>query len=142
MAHPQRLNGPTLTAPPTDILPLTVPKLTLLNATAGTLPAGAITGGEFVFMNSSAATPGAQTTRTAAQMYADDPLASIPGGYMLRIGNSGGGSAFTFTAGAGVTMSGTMTIAPAIFRDFMVIYGGTEATPTVTINNIGSGTFV
>lgn len=140
MANAQRLSGPILLSPPADILPLMLPKATALNATVGTLAAGAITGGTFVVMTSTNATPGTQTTRTAALMYADDPLASLPGGYLLRICNSGAGT-LTLAGGTSVTTSGTMTVATATFRDFTVVYGGNEAAPTVTITNIGTGTF-
>ena len=38
---------------------------------AGTIPANVLTGGLDVFLNSAATTPGTQTTRTAAQLWAD-----------------------------------------------------------------------
>ena len=65
--------------------------VTALNATAGTLAAGIITGGSVTVCITTNATPGTQTTRTAAQMYGDDPGAAIGGGYLLRIANSGAG---------------------------------------------------
>lgn len=123
-----------------DILLLDTPKVSTINVTAGTLAAGNITGGDFVVLITTNATPGTQTTRTALQMYGDDPTAAIPGGYVLRICNSGAGT-LTLGAGAGVTLTGTMTVATATFRDFAVVYGGTPGAPTVTITNIGLGTY-
>lgn len=111
-----------------------------LNATAGTLPAGAITGGDFVVLISSNATPGTQTTRAAAQMYGDDPSAYPGGAYVLRICNSGAGT-LTLAGGTNVTISGTATVATTTFRDFLVAYSGTPAIPLVTITNIGLGTY-
>ena len=111
-----------------------------INVTAGTLSAGDITGGALVVLISSNATPGTQTTRTAAQMYADDPTAFPGQVYQLRIANSGAGT-LTLAAGSGVTLTGTMTVATTTFRDFTVVYGGTFDAPTVTITNIGLGTF-
>lgn len=104
-------------------------KLTVLNATVGTLAAGAITGAGKVVLKSTNATPGTQTTRTAALMIADVGIGKRVVNYMLRITNTG---ANTFTLGAGdsVTLTGTMTILTNTFRDF-----------TVTITSIGVVTY-
>lgn len=139
MANPLRFNANYLMAP-SDVYSLVTDKVSTINVTAGTLSAGNITGGEFVTLITTNATPGTQTTRTAAQMYADDPTAFIGQSYTLRICNSGAGT-LTLGAGTGVTLSGTMTVATTTFRDFNVTYGGTEASPTVTITNIGLGTY-
>lgn len=126
---------------PADILAMDAVKAPrTINVTAGTLSAGDITGGPDVTLISSNATPGTQTTRTAGQMYADDPLAYPGFGYKLRICNSGAGT-LTLAAGSGVTLTGTMTVATATFRDFAVVYGGTSGAPTVTITNVGLGTY-
>ena len=105
-----------------------------------TFSAGDISGGHDVTLISSNAAPGTLTTRTALQMYGDDP-ASYPGyGYNLRICNSGAGT-MTVAAGANFTLTGTMTIATATYRDFRVIYAGTPGAPTVTMTNVGLGTY-
>ena len=140
MAYVQRLSGPTLTTPISDIAPLSVDIVTALNQTAGTIPANIITGGAFVTCITTNATPGTQTTRTAALLFADDPTAYIGGGYTLRIANSGAGT-LTLAGGTGVTVTGTATVATNTFRDFNVRYTGTEAAPTMTITNIGLGTY-
>lgn len=124
-----------------DVLSQASDILTSLNATVGTLPAAAITGGDFVTMISTNSTPGTQTTRTALQMYGDDPTAYPGGAYMLRICNGGGSGTLTLAGGNSVTVTGTATIANATFRDFIVQYGGTIYAPTVTITNVGTGTY-
>lgn len=126
---------------PADILSASaIDTPTTINVTVGTLSAGDITGGTFVSLITANATPGTQTTRTAAQMYADDPT-SYPGrGYLLRICNSGAGT-LTLAGGAGVTVTGTATVATNTFRDFTAVYGGTSSAPTMAITNIGLGTY-
>jgi len=123
-----------------DILACDNYVVTALNATAGTLPANVITGGSVTVCITTNATPGTQTTRTAAQMYGDDPGAAIGGGYLLRICNSGAGT-LTLAGGSGVTVTGTATVATNTFRDFVVNYSGTTAAPAVTITNVGLGTY-
>lgn len=125
---------------PQDITRLTQSQLTSLNQTTGTIPANIITGGDIVVCITSNATPGTQTTRTAAQLYADDPTAYPGQSYLLRIANSGAGT-LTLAGGSGVTVTGTATVATTTFRDFHVRYGGTADAPTVTITNIGLGTY-
>lgn len=115
--------------------------LSTLNATVGTLAAGIITGASSVDVLSTNATPGTQTTRTAAQMFADFAPLPIAAGfaYALRITNSGGSGTLTLAAGAGVTLgSGTYTVPNATFRDFVVTF----PTPTTcTIQTVGVGTW-
>lgn len=114
--------------------------LSTLNQGAGTIPANVITGGDFVVVLQTNATPGTQTTRTAVQMYADDPTAFVGQRYTLRICNSGAGT-LTLAGGTGVTVTGTATVATTTFRDFHCAYGGTPTAPTLTITNIGTGTY-
>lgn len=125
-----------------DVLVATNYKLSTYAAgvTAGTIPQGAITGGMQVDLVSAATTPGTQTTRTAVQMYADDPLAYPGKAYRLRISQSGAGT-LTLAGGTGVTISGTATVATTTFRDFMVVISGTPDVPLYTITNVGLGTF-
>jgi hypothetical protein len=108
--------------------------------TAGVIPAGTITGGDNVVLITAATTPGTQTTRSAPLLYADDPTAYPGRAYRLRICNSGANT-FTLAGGTGVTISGTATVATNTWRDFHVVYGGTAQNPTVTITNIGLGTY-
>lgn len=106
--------------------------------TTTTFTTGQLTGALWVSYASTAGTPGSIATRTATQMFNDNPYASVGGGYRLRISNTAAGSAtMTITAGSGVTLTGTATIADGSYRDFIVTY--TSAT-ALTIQNIGGGT--
>lgn len=125
---------------PQDVARLSEAQLTSLNQTTGTIPANIIAGGDIVVCITTNATPGTQTTRTAAQLYADDATAYPGQTYLLRIANSGAGT-LTLAGGSDVTVTGTATVATNTFRDFIVAYGGTAEAPTVTITNIGLGTY-
>ena len=112
-------------------------KFTSLNATTGTLAAGAITGANQVFLTSTNATPGAQTVRTAAQMFADTPGAFVGQTWTLRIANSGAGT-FTLTADAGptVTITGHAAVVTDTWVDYFCEFVSAIA---VTIQSVGSG---
>lgn len=106
--------------------------------TTTTFAAGQLTGATLVSYASTASTPGSIATRTATQMFADDPYARVGAAYRLRISNTAAGSAtMTITAGSGVTLTGTATIADGTYRDYSVTY--TSATALV-MQNVGSGT--
>lgn len=111
---------------------------TTLNQITGSLPAGAITGADQVYVINTNATPGAQLVRTAAQMLADFPGATVGASWSFRIINTGAGTlTLTADAGATVTLSGTMTVAQNTWRDFV----GTFTTATAaTITQVGVGT--
>lgn len=105
--------------------------------TTTTFAAGQLTGAANVSYASTAGTPGSIATRTATEMFADDPYARVGGGYVLRVSNASSGSAtLTITAGVGVTLTGTATVADTTCRTFLVTY--TSATALV-IQNITSG---
>lgn len=106
-------------------------------APASTAAAGDLTGAASVVMNNSANNPGNYTTRTAVQMIADG-LLSVGDCYELRIVNGQGVGVLTLVAGAGVTLTGTMTMAINSFRDFIVTV---TAAGTITIQSVGTGTF-
>jgi hypothetical protein len=114
--------------------------------TTGTIPANILTGGLDVFLQSAATTPGTQTTRTAAQLWADaiaqfgpflnDPAILTNGlQYTLTIAQTGAGT-FTLAGGTGVTVTGTATIAQNTSRQYIV-----NLTPTVaTFTDVLSAT--
>lgn len=105
----------------------------------GTLAAGLITGAEYTVLQNTGATPGAQTVRSAAQMLSEIPGGFIAGlAYTLRIVNTGAGT-LTLTAdpGATVTLTGTMTVAQNVFRDYIVTF---NSATTATIQSVGAGT--
>jgi hypothetical protein len=114
-------------------------KYSTSSVTTGSLAAGLITGAIFTVWNSTNGTPGAQLVRTAAQMLADIPGAQVGDSFMFRIINSGGSGVLTLTAdsGATVTMTGTMTIANAYFRDFILTF---NTAATATVQQVGIGT--
>lgn len=105
--------------------------------TTTTFTAGQLTGAQWVSYASTAGTPGSIATRTATQMFADDPYARVGGGYRLRVSNSSSGAAvLTITAGGGVTLTGTATVADTTYRDYVVTY---QSATALTIQNVGSG---
>lgn len=108
------------------------------NTTAGatTAAAGDMTGAAYVSAEYSAVGAAALTTRTAAQLFADQPNAQPGDSYTLEITNTSGGTT-TLTAGTGVTLTGTMTMATNTTRRFNVkIVDATH----VTIQSVGVGT--
>jgi len=109
-------------------------KLVTINYSGNTtFAAGDISGlgFDFVKVNSTSASPGVFTTRTAAQMFSDIPNATIPMGYYLRINNIGGtsedlGTPLTIGAGVGVTLVGNMSIPQNTYSDFTVSFVDTS----------------
>lgn len=114
------------------------------NSTAAlnaTLAAGLLTGALDVYLTTTANGANALTTRTAAQLYADAQVAfglqNLNGtSYFLRITNTGNNTV-TLTAGANVTLTGTMTVATNTFRDFVVTLNSPNS---ITIQSVGVGT--
>ncbi len=106
--------------------------------TTTTFIAGQLTGAGFVNYTNTQGTPGSIATRTATEMFGDDPYARAGWAYLLRITNGQGTGTLTVTAGSGVTLTGTATIAINTWRDFVVTY--TSATALV-MQNIATGTF-
>lgn len=113
-----------------------LPAQFVTNTTTTTFAAGQLTGSEFQVYANTGNTPGTITTRTAAQMIADIPNASVGLSWVLRIYHGGTGT-LTVAAGTNVTLTGTATIATTTFRDFLCTI--TSAT-AITMQNIGSGT--
>lgn len=105
--------------------------------TTTTFAAGQLTGASFVVYNNTQGTPGSIATRTAAQMFTDDPYARVGGTYRLRVINNQGTGTLTITAGSNVTLTGTMTIAINTYRDFIVTYTTAAA---LVIQQCGIGT--
>ncbi|HLJ26568.1 MAG TPA: hypothetical protein VKY85_07645 [Candidatus Angelobacter sp.] len=124
-----------------DILSTLGPQFNSTALSNATLTQGLMTGGFWVNLTTTANGANALTTRTAAQLFADlqaslsvTPPANFT--YMLRITNTGNNTV-TLTAGAGVTINGTATIATNTFRDFMVTVNNAGQ---VTIQSVGVGT--
>lgn len=109
--------------------------------TPKTLTGAQIAGAADVVVNMTGALGGAGTltTPTAALLVAAIPGARAGMTYRLRIINSSSANfAWTLTAGSGVTLTGTMSIAQNTWRDFYVTLTSLTA---VGVQNIGTGTF-
>jgi hypothetical protein len=104
---------------------------------SATFAAGALSGAGFVAYTNTGATPGSLATRTATQMFNDAHNAQVGQTYILMIANSSGNT-MTITAGVGVTLTGTMTLATNTTRIFAVTF---NSATTLTIQNFGAGTF-
>lgn len=120
---------------PSNQLPYNNAKFTSINVTTGTLEAMVLTGAKVVSVLSTNALPGDQTTRTATQMFGEYSNAAIGDAYTLIISNTGAGT-FTLVAGAGVTLTGTMTIPVNTSRTFIVTF--TSGTALV-IQSVSTG---
>lgn len=122
----------------TQLTDMPATKYGTMNATTGSLAAGALTGAESVYLLSTNATPGAQLVRTAAQMLADLPNGQVGQTWTARIINSGAGTlTLTTDAGATVTMTGTMTVLTNTWRDFVLTI---NTATTATVQSVGTGT--
>lgn len=108
------------------------------NTTSGatTAAAGDLTGAAFVCAEYSAVGAANLTTRTATQMFNDMGNVQPGDGYMLQITNTSGGTT-TLVAGAGVTLTATMTMATNTTRMFNVKF---NSATTLTIQSVGVGT--
>lgn len=103
--------------------------------TTTTFTAGQLTGAAVTVYDSTATTPGSIATRTATEMFGDIPNAAVGATYILIVRNSSGSAnTMTITAGTGVTLTGTMTIAQTVSRVFVVTL--TSAT-AITIQSVG-----
>lgn len=102
---------------------------------AATIVAANMAGAADCFFDNTGTTPGSLPTDTAAAIIAAVPGWQIGQSYVLEIRNdSGSANTATITAGTGVTLTGTMTIAQNVTRRFVVTYTGAGA---VTIQSMG-----
>jgi hypothetical protein len=61
---------------------------------------------------------------------------------ILRIGRAANGAFnWTVTTNTGWTLNGLMTIAQSTFRDFIITLTNVGATPTATVQSVGTGTW-
>jgi hypothetical protein len=106
-------------------------------ATAGPATAGAgeMTGAGFVIAEYTAIGANNLTTRTATQLFNESPDFKVGDSYMLLVRNVNAGQ-ITIVAGAGVTLTGTATIAANTERLYCVTF--TSATAAV-IQNVAGG---
>jgi hypothetical protein len=85
------------------------------------------------------------TLPSAAAVSAANPLI-IPGqSYKLRVINQTAAETWTIAAGAGWTLSGTMTIAGATWREFIVTFPSVNTATTAasaTLQDVGGSTII
>ncbi len=105
------------------------------NTTLTTYLVDQLTGGEVTWYVSTAATPASIATRTATQMFNDFPGAQIGQPYLLLITNLAAANVLTTTAGAGVTLTGTATVAGVTTRAYVVTFTSPTA---LVMQNIGA----
>lgn len=99
-----------------------VKRVTIAYSGPATFHAGDLTGvgQDFVYVNSTSATPGNLTTRTAAQMFSDI-AGAYPGlDYNLRINNTGGGGDLILVGGSGVGILGYNQVPNNTYSDCRV----------------------
>lgn len=118
--------------------PLPNAKYVTSSVTVGTMTAGLITGARKTNWTQTGATPGAQTTRTAAQMLADTPNGKVGSTWIARIANTGVG-VLTVTADASVTLTGTATVAQNTWSEYLLTI---LTATTASMQYVGSGTMV
>lgn len=115
---------------------------TAANTTAFTMTTAQMVGSRQVVLKLTGALgAGANlTTETAANIIAAIPNAYVGQTYRLKIINANAAAfAWTVTAGAGVTLSGTLhTVTANAWREYEVKYTGTGA---ITLESIGTGTW-
>lgn len=110
--------------------------------TVGTFAITQLTGANFTVYTNTVANPGSINSRTALQMVSDIPNSYLGQSWMLRIINGQGTGVLTApaTGVAGVTVTGTNTIATNTWRDYQCSITNL-ATPAITMQNVGTGTF-
>lgn len=106
------------------------------NGTTQTLTAAMVTGSGQVFHTSTGGATPTLTMPTAAAIIAAIPGFQVGQAYVLRIINGNSGTA-TVAAGTGITTTGTLTLAAATWRDFVITYTGQGALSMVSV---GTGT--
>ena len=115
------------------------------NAAAHVLTAASLTGSStsVVLALTGALTAAANaTTDTAANIVAAMASAGVGAAFRLRIINeSSGAFSWTVVGGTGVTVTGTATVAQNTWREFNVSVTAVGATPAVTLQNVGTGTY-
>lgn len=102
---------------------------------SATMTVAQVAGSATTVFENTGTTPANLATPTAAAIIAAVPGWQIGQSYELRIRNSSGSAnTATITAGTGVTLTGTMTIAQNVTRNFIVTY---TAAGAVTLQSIG-----
>lgn len=106
------------------------------NGTTQTLTPAMLVGGSNVFHTSAGGTTPTLTLPTAAAYLAANPGFAVGKSSRIRLINNNSGTA-TIATNTGWTLSGTMTIAAASWRDFIVTQTVAGA---LTLTSVGTGT--
>jgi len=85
-----------------------------------------------------AAATSALTLPTVANLLLAIPNAQIGHSYVLRVKNSGSANTWTITTNTGWTLTGTMTVATATWREVLITITSV-ASATATVQNLGGG---
>lgn len=94
-----------------------------------------VAGAQVVVYDNTGTTPGNLQMPTASNLVAAIPNAQIGMTYILKIRNSSGSAnTATITTNTGITLTGTMTIAQFVQREFVVTL---TALTTVTVQSVG-----
>ena|ERR1700761_889202 len=133
---------------PVNILPRA--QSTTISQASGVLAATAMVGGQDTFVTTSGAT--ALTTDSAANILSTLYAALVNNSgsspaprkwstmsWLLNIINTNA-STLTLTGGAGVTISGTATIATNTSRNYLVTITNSAGSGAITLMNVGGGT--
>jgi hypothetical protein len=109
------------------------------------MPVNTLTGANVVFFQVTAGGGGAFTTRSAAQLLQD---LTTQFGFVPPIGYSWyfemqnvTGSGFSLAAGAGVTLSGSGTVAGGTNRAWICTITNNSSSPAITIQEVATRTF-
>lgn len=105
------------------------------NGTTQTLKASAVSGAANVYHTSTGGSTPSLTLPLAADVIAANPGLAVGGSMRLRVINSNSGTA-TIVTNTGWTLSGTLTLATATWRDFIVTRTGED---TLTAVAVGAG---
>lgn len=100
-----------------------------------TLTAAQVSGAKICVYDNTGTTPANLQFPAATDVIAAIPQAQIGMSYLLKIRNSSGSAnTATITTNTGVTLTGTMTIAQNVTRDFIVTM---TAAATITVQSVG-----
>lgn len=120
-----------------DVVPgITFPfttQFTTATVSSSVAAAGDLTGSCIVVFDNNGGTPGTYTTRTATQMIADAGL-TLGQVWLIVLVNGQATGTMTLTAGSGVTISGTATVAASTCRVY-IAQVTSVSTPAITITN-------
>jgi hypothetical protein len=111
------------------------------NGASQTLTVGMVSqnGSPEVYHRSTGGTTPTLTLPSASAIIANLPDAVVNSSWYVRFINNNSGTA-TIAVGAGITSSGTLTLATNTWRDFVFTVTGVGANAAISIASVGTGT--